>query len=49
VGDVVDLGVAGSGGRIAGARGGEGRSHVGRRRLAGAALAVFSVVVTWVR
>ena len=46
VGHGVDLGAAGSGARIACARGGARRSSVGRRRLAGAALAVLPMVVT---
>jgi hypothetical protein len=37
---------AGSGARIACARGGAGRSSVWRRRLASAALAVIAMVVT---
>src|SRR6266478_4176524 len=47
VGHVVDLGAAGSGARIACARGGAGRSSVGRRRLASAAPTVLPMVVTW--
>ena len=46
VGHGVDLGASGSGNGIAWTRGRAGGSSVGRRRLPGAALAVFSVVVT---
>jgi len=46
MGHVVDLGAAGFGARIACARGGAGRSSVGRRRLASAALAFLPMVVT---
>src|SRR5216684_5882239 len=46
VGHLVDLGASGSGARIACARGGAGRSSVGRGRLASAALAVLPMVVT---
>src|SRR5713226_3338675 len=46
VGHLVDLGAAGSGARIACALGGAGRSSVGHRRLASAAPAVLSMVVT---
>ena len=46
VGHGVDLGTAGPGACFARACGGAGRSHVGNRRLAGAAPAVLSLVVT---
>jgi hypothetical protein len=45
VGHVVDLGAAGFGACIARARSGAGRSNVGHRCIAGAALAVLSMVV----
>ena len=45
MGHIVDLGTAGFSARIACACGGEGRSCVGCRRLAGAALAILPMVV----